>query len=209
MRGKFVAYYRVSTDNQGKSGLGLDAQRKAVLDYLDGGKWELLEEFTEVESGKNGDRPELKKAIAFAKKHRARLVIAKLDRLSRNVAFIATLLEKKVDFVAVDDPHATKFNLHILAAVAEFERDAISKRTREALAAAKARGQQLGDPEIGQRSRVAADAHAESLREIVTPLAGRTTRAIAKALNDRGILAPRGGQWQSPQVMRLMNRLGL
>jgi DNA invertase Pin-like site-specific DNA recombinase len=209
MRSKFVAYYRVSTDNQGKSGLGLDARRKAVLDYLDGGKWELLEEFTEVESGKNGDRPELKKAIAFAKKHRARLVIAKLDRLSRNVAFIATLLEKKVDFVAVDNPHATKFNLHILAAVAEFERDAISKRTREALAAAKARGQQLGDPEIGQRSRVAADAHAESLREIVTPLAGRTTRAIAKALNDRGILAPRGGQWQSPQVMRLMNRLGL
>jgi DNA invertase Pin-like site-specific DNA recombinase len=209
MRGKFVAYYRVSTDNQGKSGLGLDAQRKAVLDYLDGGKWELLEEFTEVESGKNGDRPELKKTIAFAKKHRARLVIAKLDRLSRNVAFIATLLEKKVDFVAVDNPHATKFNLHILAAVAEFERDAISKRTREALAAAKARGQQIGDPEIGQRSRVAADAHAESLRQIVTPLAGRTTRAIAKALNDRGILAPRGGQWQSPQVMRLMNRLGL
>jgi DNA invertase Pin-like site-specific DNA recombinase len=95
-----------------------------------------------------------------------------------------------------------------LAAVAEFERDAISKRTREALAAAKARGQQLGDPEIGRRSRVAADAHTESLREIVRPLAGRTSRAIAKALNDRGIPAPRGGLWQSPQIMRLMNRLG-
>src|SRR5215831_6085050 len=107
------------------------------------------------------------------------------------------------------NPHATKFNLHILAAVAEFERDAISKRTKEALAAAKARGQQLGDPEIGQRSRVAADAHAETLRAIVTPLAGRTTRAIAAHLNDRGIPAPRGGLWQSPQVMRLMNRLRL
>jgi DNA invertase Pin-like site-specific DNA recombinase len=196
MRGKFVAYYRVSSDKQGRSGLGLDAQRKAVLDYLDGGKWEMLEEFTEVESCKNSDPPEVKKAIAFAKKHRARLVIAKLDRLSRNVAFIATLLEKKVDFVAVDNPHATKFNLHILAAVAEFERDAISKRTREALAAAKARSLKLDDPEIGQRSRVAADAHAESLREIVTPLAGQTTRAIANALNDRGISAPRGGLWQ-------------
>jgi DNA invertase Pin-like site-specific DNA recombinase len=107
-RGKFVAYYRVSTDKQGKSGLGLAAQRKAVRDYLDGGKW--------IESGKNSDRPELAKAIAFAKKHRARLVVAKLDRLSRNVAFLATLLEKKVDFVAVDNPHATKFNIQILAA---------------------------------------------------------------------------------------------
>src|SRR5215831_10682586 len=107
------------------------------------------------------------------------------------------------------NPHATKFNLHILAAVAEFERDAISKRTREALAAAKARGQQLGDPEIGKRNRAAADAHAESLRAIVTPLAGQTTRAIAKALNERGVPTARGGYWQAPQVMRLMNRLGL
>src|SRR4029077_19029045 len=117
------------------SGLGLDAQRTAVSDYLDGGKWELVGEFTEIESGKRADRPQLEKAIAACKRHRARLIIAKLDRLSRNVAFIATLMERKVDFVCCDNPTATKFTIHILAAVAEFEREAISKRTKEALAA--------------------------------------------------------------------------
>ena len=126
MRGKFVAYCRVSTNKQGRSGLGLDAQRKAVADYLDGGKWELVGEFTEIETGKRADRPELERAIAASKKHRARLIIAKLDRLSRNVAFISALMERKVDFIAVDNPTATKFTIHILAAVAEHERDAIS-----------------------------------------------------------------------------------
>src|SRR5215813_5790846 len=163
MRGKFIAYYRVSTDKQGRSGLGLEAQRKAVTDYLDGGSWELIGEYTEVESGKRSDRPELAKAIAFAKKHRARLVIAKLDRLSRNVAFISALMERKVDFIAVDNPHATKFNLHILAAVAEFERDAISKRTREALAAAKAKGKILGNyARIAKAKQAATTARAEA-----------------------------------------------
>jgi DNA invertase Pin-like site-specific DNA recombinase len=108
MRGKFIAYYRVSTDKQGKSGLGLDAQRKAVVDFLDGGKWELVSEFTEIESGKNGDRPQLAAALAACKKHKAKLVIAKLDRLSRNLAFIATLMERKVEFVCCDNPHANK-----------------------------------------------------------------------------------------------------
>ena len=164
MRGKFVAYYRVSTQEQGKSGLGLEAQRKAVVDYLDGGKWELVAEFTEVESGKRDDRPELAKAIAWCKRAKARLVIAKLDRLSRDVAFIATLM-KGVDFLAVDNPHANKFTVHILAAVAEFERDAISKRTREALAAAKARGVKLGDYErIAAGKRQATAVRAESVR---------------------------------------------
>ena len=144
MRGKFIAYYRVSTDKQGKSGLGLDAQRKAVVDYLDGGKWTLLDEFTEIESGKRNDRPELEKALAACKKHRAKLVIAKLDRLSRNLAFIAMLMDRKVDFVCCDNPTATKFTIHILAAVAEHERDAISARTKAALAAAKANGKKLG-----------------------------------------------------------------
>src|SRR5262245_36603570 len=115
MRGKFVAYYRVSTDKQERSGLGLEAQRRAVRDYLDGGNWELIAEFTETESGKRDDRPELQKAIAFAKRNRAKLIIAKLDRLSRNVHFISGLLESKVDFLAVDNPHATKFNIQILA----------------------------------------------------------------------------------------------
>src|SRR5262245_12406288 len=143
MRGRFIAYYRVSTDKQGKYGLGLDAQRKAVLDFLDGGKWELVGEFTEIESGKRNDRPELEKALAACKKHRAKLVIAKLDRLSRNVAFIAMLMDRKVDFVCCDNPTAAKFTIHILAAVAEHERDAISARTKAALAAAKANGKKL------------------------------------------------------------------
>jgi DNA invertase Pin-like site-specific DNA recombinase len=107
-RGKFVAYYRVSTDRQGRSGLGLDAQRKVVTDYLNGGSWELIGEFTEIESGKHSERPELVKALAKCRKQRARLVIAKLDRLSRNLAFIATLMESGVEFVAVDNPTANK-----------------------------------------------------------------------------------------------------
>ncbi len=115
MRGNFIAYYRVSTDKQGKSGLGLDAQRKAVIDYLDGGKWTLVDAFTEIESGKRNDRPELEKALAACKKHKAKLVIAKLDRLSRNLAFIAMLMDRKVDFVCCDMPSATKFTIHILA----------------------------------------------------------------------------------------------
>src|SRR5271157_5318661 len=139
-RGKFVAYFRVSTDRQGKSGLGLEAQRKAVLDYLDGGRWELVAEFTEIESGKRNDRPELVKALAACKKHKAKLVIAKLDRLSRNLAFIATLMDSGVEFIAVDNPHANKLTVHILAAVAQHEREIISARTSAALKAAKAPG---------------------------------------------------------------------
>jgi DNA invertase Pin-like site-specific DNA recombinase len=145
-QGKFVAYFRVSTDRQGKSGLGLEAQRKSVLDYLNGGRWELTAEFTEVESGKRSDRPELHKALAACKKHKAKLVIAKLDRLSRNLAFIATLMDSGVEFVAVDNPHANKLTIHILAAVAQHEREIISARTSAALQAAKARGKRLGNP---------------------------------------------------------------
>jgi DNA invertase Pin-like site-specific DNA recombinase len=107
-QGKFVAYFRVSTDKQGKSGLGLEAQREAVLTYLDGGRWSLVHEFVEVESGKRNDRPEMAAALAACKKHKARLIIAKLDRLSRNLAFIATLMDSGVEFIAVDNPHANK-----------------------------------------------------------------------------------------------------
>src|SRR6516225_2751326 len=127
--GKFIAYYRVSTDRQGKSGLGLDAQRKAVEDYLNGGRWTLVDHFTEVESGKRNDRPELEKALAACKKHKAKLVIAKLDRLSRNVHFISGLMERKVDFVACDMPSASAFMINIYAAVAQEERRMISERT--------------------------------------------------------------------------------
>jgi DNA invertase Pin-like site-specific DNA recombinase len=129
-RGKFIAYFRVSTDRQGKSGLGLEAQREAVLAYLNGGSWTMVAEFTEIESGKHADRPQLAAALAACKKHKAKLVIAKLDRLSRNLAFIATLMDSGVEFVAVDNPHANKLTVHILAAVAQHEREAIAQRTR-------------------------------------------------------------------------------
>jgi DNA invertase Pin-like site-specific DNA recombinase len=132
-RGKFVAYFRVSTDKQGKSGLGLDAQRQAVLQFLDGGSWSLIGELTEIESGKRNERPELEKALAACKRHKAKLVIAKLDRLSRNLAFIATLMDSGVEFVAVDNPHANKLTVHILAAVAQHEREMIAQRTKDAL----------------------------------------------------------------------------
>ena len=138
--------YRVSTDRQGRSRLGLEAQQKTVMDCLNGGAWELVGEFIEVESGKKSDRPELARALNACRKHKARLVIAKLDRLSRNLAFVATLMEFGVEFVAVDNPHANKLTIHILAAVAEHEREAISERTKAALAAAKARGTRLGTP---------------------------------------------------------------
>ena len=144
---RFVAYYRVSTDRQGRSGLGLEAQQKAVRDYLNGGAWEMTGEFVEVESGKRADRPELARALDTCRKNKAKLVIAKLDRLSRNLAFIATMMESGVEFIAVDNPHATKLTLHILAAVAEHEREVISERTKAALAAAKARGKRLGTPD--------------------------------------------------------------
>ena len=133
-QGKFVAYYRVSTDRQGRSGLGLEAQQRAVSEYLHGGPWELVGEYTEVESGKRSDRPELAAALAACKKRKATLIIAKLDRLARNVHVISGLLESAVEFVAVDFPQANRLTIHILAAVAEHERDMISQRTKAALA---------------------------------------------------------------------------
>src|SRR3954467_1869811 len=138
----FVAYYRVSTDRQGQSGLGLDAQRSAVAGFV--GARALIAEFTEVESGKRADRPQLAAALDLCRRQRAMLVIAKLDRLARNVAFIANLMESGVEFTAVDMPSANNLTLHILAAVAEHEREMISARTKAALAAAKARGMKLG-----------------------------------------------------------------
>ncbi len=141
---KYVAYYRVSTQRQGRSGLGLEAQRRAVRDYLDGNGTRVLAEFVEVESGAKSDRPELAKALAACRVHGATLVIAKMDRLARNVAFISNLMESGVEFTAVDFPQANRLTVHILAAVAEHERDMISERTKAALAAAKRRGVKLG-----------------------------------------------------------------
>jgi DNA invertase Pin-like site-specific DNA recombinase len=216
MNGKFVAYYRVSTDKQGKSGLGLDAQRQAVENYLNGGNWKLISEFTEVESGKNSDRPQLRAAQAACKKHKAKLVIAKLDRLSRNVAFIANLLEAGTDFVAADNPHANKPMVQMMAVFAEMERDAISKRTKEALAAARARGVRLGNPRLAQaRAEVnaarqeAADSFAAGVLPIIRQIQKSgisSLRGVAKALSARGVKTARGGEWTAVQVSDILRR---
>lgn len=141
MEGKFIGYLRVSTTKQGDSGLGIKAQRKAMTDYLNRGNWNLLKEYVEIESGKRNDnRPKLNEALAACQRTEATLLIAKLDRLSRNVSFISSLMDSGLEFVACDFPHANRLTVHILAAVAEREREMISKRTKEALQAAKARG---------------------------------------------------------------------
>src|SRR5215204_4097354 len=159
-RGRFISYLRVSTDRQGRSGLGLEAQRKAVEDYLNGGHWRLAAEVVEIESGKRNDRPKLAEALRLCRLHGAVLIIAKLDRLARNVAFISNLMESGVEFTAVDFPQANRLTVHILAAVAEHEREMISQRTKAALAAAKARGKRLGGDRgnlraVGEKGREA------------------------------------------------------
>jgi DNA invertase Pin-like site-specific DNA recombinase len=142
--GRFVAYLRVSTQRQGASGLGLETQHKAIVDYLNGGNWTLVEELVEVESGKRADRPELAKAMIACRLYGATLVIAKLDRLSRNAAFLLTLRDAGTEFVACDLPDANRLTVGVMAMVAEDEAERISARTKAALAAAKARGTQLG-----------------------------------------------------------------
>jgi DNA invertase Pin-like site-specific DNA recombinase len=218
-----VAYVRVSRPRQGRSGLGLEAQRAAVEQFAQTYGYRVEDIFSEVETGKGADaldrRPQLAAAIKRARqlgnggvKKAAPVIVAKLDRLSRDVHFISGLMTHRVPFIVTElGPDVDPFMLHIHAAVAEKERSLIARRTREALAAAKARGMKLGDPEIGERKRVEADAYAETLREAVTPLAqaGLTTRAIAKELNDQGLKPPRGGVWQAPQIMRLLARLEL
>lgn len=221
--GTFIAYYRVSTDRQGRSGLGLDAQRQAVADYLNGGSWKLLAEFTEVESGKRHEnRPQLAAALDECRRRKARLVIAKLDRLARNVHFISGLMDAGVDFVAADMPEANRLTVHILAAIAEHEREMISQRTKAALAAAKARGKPLGwsIPSRRDEARVAsrkgvtvrqqrADAFAANVMPIITDIeaAGVTTlKGIAAALNSRGVKTARGGKWHAATVRNLLLR---
>ena len=214
-----VAYYRVSTDKQGRSGLGLEAQREAVRVFLAGAA--PVAEFVEVESGKRKDRPELAKALEACRLYRATLVIAKLDRLARNVAFVSALMESGVEFVAADMPHANRLTIHILAAVAEDEAKRISERTKAALAAAKARGQRLGGfrgyvpseadrkAAVGARAAAAREDAARvlpTIREIqaagVTSLSG-----IARELTKAGVGTPRGdGPWQAVQVRRVLQR---
>jgi DNA invertase Pin-like site-specific DNA recombinase len=207
MRGKFVSYLRVSTTKQGAEGLGIEAQRKAVETYLNGGSWELLAEFVEVESGKRGDRPKLADALAMCKKHRAKLIIAKLDRLSRSVAFLAALMERGVEFVACDNPHANKLTVHILAAMAEHEREQIGQRTRDALARAAARGVVLGNAKQAAENKAAAIERVRALKPILTELSALSARATAAELNVRRIATPTGAPWSAMTVIRVRARL--
>ena len=209
----------MSTARQGASGLGLEAQRAAVAAHLNGGDWTLLREIVEVESGKRNDRLALAEALRLCRQQKATLVIAKLDRLARNVHFISGLMESGVEFLAVDMPSANRFVVHILAAVAEQEAEAISKRTKAALAAAKERGTVLGGrrvsaerfAEIAAEARQTFSAQAAKGRAQMMPVIaeiqgqGSTTlRAIAAELNHREIDAPRGEQWSAVQVQRVL-----
>ena len=224
--GKFVAYYRVSTGRQGKSGLGLEAQRAAVAAYLNGGDWQIVDEHTEVESGKRSDRPALEKALAAARLHRASVVVSKVDRLTRSVAFLSRLLEAGVDVRFADLPQiegATgRFLLQQMVAVAELEAGMISARTKAALAQARKRGVKLGGnrgvkPTAKMRAlstaalRERANARAADIAPTVKALqaAGATSlRAIAAGLNAQGIPTARGqGNWSAVQVARVLERI--
>lgn len=216
MHGKVVAYYRVSTKKQGDSGLGLEAQKDAVLQYLNGGQWDLLAEYTDVESGADDARPALAQAISHAKKAKATLVIAKLDRLSRKVSFVASLMDSGVRFVAADNPTANELTINILAAVAQEERRLISQRTRAALSAAKKRGVVLGSPSLGlarEKAFIAkqerADTFASNVRPVIEELRAvgcSSLRDVASALNARGLKTRRGYSWTAAAVSRVLER---
>jgi DNA invertase Pin-like site-specific DNA recombinase len=215
---KFVTYFRVSTEEQGKSGLGLEAQQHDVGIFLsDCPSPEVIGTFTDVASGKSSDRPQLREAINLARKNKATLLVAKLDRLSRQVSFISKLMEDKaVQFRVASMPHADNFQLHIYAALAEQEREFISRRTKAALARAKARGTKLGGVNSGtivsnQAAKDAAAARAEPLRGPIELMAkdGASLREIASFMNDAGLRTPRGSDWSPTQVRRAMVRLGL
>jgi DNA invertase Pin-like site-specific DNA recombinase len=219
MTGKFVSYLRVSTQRQGKSGLGLDAQREAVNGFLNGGRWKLVAEVIEVESGKRSDRPELAKALSLCRLHGATLLVAKLDRLARDVAFISTLMKSSTKFVAVDLPQANELTIHVLAAMAEYETRAVSTRTKAALAAAKRRGVVLGGRRVSARewSRIAdrgrklgtavgsqrAAKWAHEYQPVIDDLrqsGAVTLQQIADGLNERGIQTPRNARLNEREI---------
>lgn len=224
---RLIAYLRVSTQQQGRSGLGLEAQQSAIAGYAKSIAGEVIATYTEVESGKRSDRPELAKALSHAKRSKCRLVIAKLDRLGRNVAFISALMESRVEFTAVDSPHANKLTLHILSAIAEHEAEMISARTKAALAAAKARGVKLGSARHGHwrgheakridgahkggdRTREKFAAASKPIYEAVKPTiqslrnAGRSLQEIADTLNSQGHTTVSGLAWNRVQIRRLL-----
>ena len=222
---QIVSYLRVSTARQGASGLGLEAQRAAVATFASARGHTIIAEFVEVESGSKNARPQLIAALAACRLHRATLVIAKLDRLARNVAFIANLMDGGVEFVACDLPHANRLTLHLLAAIAEHEREMISQRTKAALQAAKARGVKLGNPNgaaallEGCRAAAGASAaarragaaqHAEAVEPLLAKLAadGLNFREMAVAMNVRRVPSPSGHSWYPQQISRTCHRMG-
>lgn len=226
-KGDFVSYLRVSTDRQGVSGLGLEAQRAAVNTYLNGDKWRIVAEFIEVESGRNSERPVLEQALAEAVLRRVPLVVAKVDRLTRSVAFLHRLIEAGVDVRFCDLPQIEgavgRFMLTQMAAVAELEAGLISKRTKDALAAAKARGKRLGGkranqpgltPDIRAKGREAqrarADVRASKIAPVIAELRAQgmsSLKHLGEGLATRGITAPRGGAWSDAQVRALLARV--
>ena len=217
---KAISYLRVSTDKQGRSGLGIEAQRAAIARRLQGA--DPLREFVEIESGKNNDRIQLREALDACRRTGATLIIAKLDRLSRNLAFIANLMESKVDFIACDLPDANAVTIGIMAVLAQHEREMISKRTKDALQAAKARGQILGKPENLKnrekgtqranitRSKKAAE-FADRMRGVIEvhKAGGLTLTATADKLNEAGELTATGkGKWSAAGVRAVIMRIG-
>jgi len=221
---KIITYLRVSTEKQGASGLGLEAQREAVSSYATSKGTKVIKEFLEVESGKANDRPQLQAALHLAKVTGSVLVIAKLDRLSRNASFLLALRDSGVKFIAADMPDANELTIGIMALVAQQEREAISRRTKEALQAAKRRGKVLGNPSgaaallRAAKGNVAslraikskADSHATYLKPVIESLAMESITSlggIAKELNHRGMLTPRGKHWHKSSVSNLLARI--
>lgn len=232
MNGQFVAYYRVSRESQGRTGLGMDAQRSAITTYLNGGKWTLLASFEEVESGKKADRPELAKAIALCKQTNSKLLIAKLDRLSRDVHFLTGLEKAGIDFVCCDMPQADRFTIHIMAALAQREREDISKRTKAALAEIKGKlergethvGKESGLPvtALGNPNGISAERRAKGVQARILKAAdtaskvaptikalrdgGATLQTVADRLNEMAVTTPRGSTWTPMAVKRVLDR---
>ena len=218
--GKCVTYFRVSTKRQGDSGLGLEAQKSAVQRFLQGGCWNLVAEFMEVESGKLDKRPKLQEALRLCRVTGSKLVVAKIDRLSRNLGFLISLQEAGVPFVCADNPNANELTIHLLSVLAQHERQVISERTKAALQAAKVRGVKLGNPgirdlrpnkrEAANAARIViADSFVEDVAEIITDIQETgvdSLAGIARELNSRGIPAQKGGPWQATQVRRVLHR---
>lgn len=218
---RYVAYYRVSTAKQGRSGLGLDAQKHAVETYLAECSGRVMAEYVEVESGRRKDRQELNKAIDHARITRSRLIIAKLDRLARNVSFTATLMDSGIEFVCCDLPQANRFTIHVMAALAEMEAEMISSRTKAALAEAKKRGVRLGNPKLSE-CRGSPEAASEAWKAMAASRSSaylglileaksngiETLQGVANYLNGKGALTPGGSLWHPTTIKRLLGRLG-